>query len=411
MAGWRNCVPYLIIALVYLVIVIQPILTPEIDVFDHRDEAKFHYPTIVEFRAQFPDFVFSNYMSATTPLYHVGLATISYISGTSVLNLRVVNALFCLLGLLWFSRYLIAGGGAKSGLILSLLFMASPYFIGPAVRLSTDNAALILAMSAMIHMARFRSGFTNRLVTIVLITGAILTRQIYVWLLGVYFFNLLWRRKDDPRRQLLPDLLLILIPAGLLIYFILLWQGLTPPRFSSHTQKSIDLEGLIFSVSVLGLYGAVFGVWLMKMVRGFEYRPLAVIVLISVMTLIFSPVSNWYDNFERGGWIWLVVSKLPMVGGTSIVFWALFPLGLIVLGLLMRYLFEKREWAMAVMLPLWFASSVVNTKIYQKYYEPWLLFVLGYVIISLRRERWFAWAIPSVMVLGFLVVDYFRFIR
>ena len=183
--------------LVFLLLTMPLVADRRLDVYDDRDERYFHYPTTLAFVEQFPQLNLADYRSASTPLYYVLLAPLTFVVGSGVVPLRAANAAMGLACLLAVYAILARRGGALRALLFSAIFMMSPYFLGPAIRLSTDNLSLLFALLALAMTGRQRredkaTGCTRGLSANVLILLSILTRQIYAWLVGVYALVMLW---------------------------------------------------------------------------------------------------------------------------------------------------------------------------------------------------------------------------
>ena len=116
--------------------------------------------------------------------------------------------------------------------------------------------------------------------------------------------------------------------------------------------------------------------------------------------LLLHPVSNRYpltdtSITDRGGALWLAASYLPSFLGSGALFWLLFPLGLLCLQTLMLPLISRQDHSIPIALAWWAAASMANSRTYQKYYEPFILFIIGYCLVAERekqvvRVRWAA---------------------
>jgi hypothetical protein len=415
-AMYKNKVlPYVVLVLVFLIVVVPLILKPEIDIYDARDETSFHYPTILNFLDQFPALELANYRSATTPLYHVILMFAAQLLGPSIVQLRLISSIFSLGCLLVFYGYLSKRGDSRKAFIFAALLLFSPYFIGPAVRLSTDNAALLLAIASIYTMEAGSPNTKNFLLTNVFILGTVLIRQVYAWLVGAYvLFNIV--RNKLRGIQWVSMLFPTLIPIGGLAYFVFLWDGLTPPPFAGHFSYGLNWDVPVFIVSLVGLYGLFFSPWYFKLYKqDSRLLPFVVLMGFAIGYLLLHPVSNQYpvvdgSIFYRGGALWLIASRLPNFLSSAIVFWFLFPMGLGCLYLMARYLASRREYLMMICFTLWLAANVTNKDTYQKYYEPFLLLLLGYVVATIKIDREkVAWIGPLILLAGFVGIAITRF--
>ena len=140
------------------------------------------------------------------------------------------------------------------------------------------------------------------------------------------------------------------------------------------------------------------------------YLVVTILVAISIIYLLVHPVSNEYmDKNRRGGSLWLVVSKLPMVFSSSVMFWFLFPVGLIGLYLMMQHLVYQGNYLLLISFPLFLIVCMMSQRTYQRYYEPFLLFFIGYSVATMNDEQLYDWLGPSVLLVGFLGVALIQF--
>jgi len=411
-ARWGKLIPYICLSAVFFALVIPLILKPEIDIYDARDETSFHYKTVKGFIDQFPHLDLVNYRSATTPLYHFVMTLSSFVVGPELIRLRVVNAFLSLACLLTIFMYLFRRGRILKASYFTVLFLSSPYFIGPAIRLSTDNPALLLAVLSLFVLDRVEVSRRNSLAAAILVLLTILTRQVYAWLIGAYFFVCL--RDYQGNRFVWASFVKALfacIPVLGFLPFLLLWNGLTPPEFAKHTAVHLNWDAPVYIVALLGFFGSFFLFWFLKLFREMPRKALVVmsLLLVAAACLMVHPVSNIYDRSMRGGPLWLLASHLPTVFSCSIVFWGLFPLGLAFLYLMTRYLWARGDRVVVVGYFLWLLFSLINIRTYQKYYEPFTIFYMGYALMPIKVEKSYHWILPSVLLLGLMGIGFQRF--
>lgn len=410
--------PYVILSLIFLALIVPLIFKPEMDIFDAYDEERFHYPTILSFAEEFPKLDLVDYDSATTPLYHIILMVPALIFGSNIIQLRFISAIISLCCLLVFYKFLASRGDARKALLFAILFLFSPYFVGPAIRLSTDNAALLFALLAIYTMETATPTSKKNLLINIFILCAIYVRQIYAWLIGAYLlFNLRGYQAKSETLDLKHIILPTLIPILGLAYFLFLWKGLTPPRFSGgHTPQGLNWDAPVYIVSLIGLYGIIFCFWLFKMFKqNQQLFPLVLLLGFSSGYLLLHSVSNEYPVIDqslgdRGGALWLLAARLPNFLSTSVVFWVLFPLGLVCLYTMVRYLISRHEYLMIGYFLLWLAANMTNFKTYQKYYEPFLLFFMGYAMVTIKTNGdKYDWIGPVILLVGFISITTMRF--
>jgi hypothetical protein len=386
------------------------ILKPSIDTFDQLDETPFHYNTILVFREQFPNLDLVGYRSATAPLYHIFMAMTSFVIGADLVVLRGVNLLLSSICLGIVSYSFCRFGGARRGLAFSLPFALSPYFVGCAVRISTDNAALLFAILACLMLDSEPKRFSRSLLANTYVSVAIGIRQIYAFFIGVY---VMWRiqclRKASSFSQFARAIFPVLLPIALLAIFVWLWGGITPPQGRARLTQ-LNFDAPVYIVSLAGVYCVFLLPWLFLKLRERTKVAMAVIVAVPLClgVLMLHPVSSDYDRGVRGGMLWALSQHVPEVFGTSWVFVVLFPFGGCAIVLLVDYLYRQERFVL-ICLALWLFTYTFNGVTYQKYYEPFLLFCLTYVAVKMDAPRFPSTLGAYILSCLFLLIDISRF--
>jgi hypothetical protein len=208
----------------------------------------------------------------------------------------------------------------------------------------------------------------------------------------------------------------MVLPIAGLAYFVFLWKGLTPPPFAGHFSYGLNGDVPVYVVSLIGLYSIFFSPWFFKLYkRNRGLLPLMVTTSFAVGYLLLHPVSNEYpvvdgSIFYRGGALWLIASRLPNFLSSAVVFWILFPIGLASLYLMARYLISRQEYLVMICFLLWLAANITNKDTYQKYYEPLILFFMGYVMVTIDADRERRqWIGPLILLVGFVGIAVTRF--
>ena len=372
------------------------LFTSDLGIYDQVDEQQFHLPTIEAFASELPEVDLDQLHSATTPLYHMVMALLKRIFELDLHGLRVVNALISLICLIIAHAEL---GGRIRPFIL--LFMFTPYFIGPAVRLSTDNAALLFMLLSLRSMERSAHTIRAAWLCAVFITITLLVRQNYAWLIGVQFLFAFSQRRDRVRR-LLP----LLLPVSALFFFVWQWGGLNPPDFAGHRARTLNGDVFVYVFALLGSYSLFILSWLRRdlLLRFRAAVPLAA----SVLFLLIHPVNGVYHKY-RGGGLWRIAAFVPEWFSSSILFWILFPIGVWVGCAYAIRLNRRGDRIMMLSFALWLAANMVTTRTWQKYYDPFLLFSMGRALDSSDGTRKADWIGPMVLVLLFILISLFRF--
>jgi hypothetical protein len=367
-----------------------PLVGRDVAVFDDLDERLFHLPSIQQFMEQLPTPNLVDYPSATTPLYHLVLAGVGLIIGEDVGGLRVINLLIslCALGTA-------AWAMGRSGALLALPLALSPYFVGPAVRLSTDNAALL---GVFLSLGLLQAERERPLSAGLAAAAAVMTRQIHAWILGL----LLLRAVRRPSTQAWAA---AAVPAGLLGATVWMWGSLTPPGFASGHSRGLNPDTLVFALAIFGLYGVFFVGWLWPAART-HWRRLAGAAGLSWVGLALHAMPYIEDPNRWGGAVWQLAARTPELLQVNLSFWVLVPLGAAVIATIAST--AKPGSMVGLTVALWLLANLASGRAYQKYYDPMTLFILGLSVRQLTGHR-LAWLGPAALSLGLGAVTWLRF--
>lgn len=424
-AAWRLpdsrwVVPLALAAPFLLVVAALRGMTATLPIFHTDDERIYHYPTILRFGHELPFPDLAHYKAAQTPFFHVLMAYVGKLTGYELWRLRLVEVLISyLLALAVFALlHRRVGLDRAQSLILTLLFVLSPYVFGSSFRLITDNLALLFSVLAIERFERFRE--TNRLGPFLVGCGcvalAMLTRQSTAFLLGVgALYALRPGLRWDVRLPALAGLGLAAVPVGLLF---LTWHGLVPPGGDPSscalcpagragpgaTQGGLEVQTPELALATIGLYGAVlFGPsvlsrsladprGVLRAARGPLLGALA-----GALLLVAFPATS---NIHSAGLVWNVAKRFSTIDGSSLVFWLLVPLAGAVVWARLRA--APRRWLVAVLLFCFLVAALAIRYPWQKYVDPFALLVL---LLSVRRDElasWRAQAGAAVLAVGFV---------
>jgi 4-amino-4-deoxy-L-arabinose transferase-like glycosyltransferase len=384
-------------------------LSVALPMFHGSDELTYHLPTIMRFAAQLPFPDLSAYHASQTPLFHVLMAYVGKLVGFELWRLRLVEALISYgLALAVFALlHRRLGLGRRVALALTLLFVLSPYVYASSFRLLTDNLALLFTVIAIERFERFRESdrLGPFLVGCLGVAGAILTRQSAAYLFGVAALyamlggsgRLAWSR----RALALAAVGLAAVPAGALF---LTWHGFTPPGGDPSTcglcprglagadasSGDLSLNAAALTLAVIGLYGGVlFAPLVLLRGRGAPWRgalrgPLAAAGACALLLAVFpaNPGTHAGGVTHTAGAVWNVALRLPSVLGSSILFWALVPLGGAVLWARLRV--APRRWLVVVFLGCFLLGSLAIRLPWQKYVDPFALLAL---LLTVRGDE------------------------
>jgi hypothetical protein len=375
----------------------------DLKVFDDVDEQLFHHPTIQRFASQLPWPDLSDYPSATTPLYHLLMAPISWMSGDDLTVLRLSNLVVSALTVWLMVRTLSSWGRFRTAWPCALAVAVSPYFVGPAVRLSTDNLALlgIVATLAATHPSQQKSAWTSAGWA----SMTIATRQIHAWLmlpLAIAAFNVPAKRSTW--------LLISALPLALLAFFMLTWGALTPPSFAKGHTAAINLDVFLFILGILGTYGLFFSPWLLPALRQRYCKQWVPGIIALTFALLSVHQMPWTDDPNRwGGAIWTASKNAPLLLDIPLTFWVTAPIGALTLLAFAFHPRKKHGHFLFIVSAAWLVANLVSARAYQKYYDPMSLFLLGAFIQGHTETPKWKWIGPILLITGLLFVTIKRF--
>ena len=401
-------------------------LTVEVDTFHGSDARLYHLPTILHFAESLD---VERYPAAQAPLFHLLFAGWGELVGFELWRLRVLEVIVSYLVVVVLFRLLLRRGLAVApACALALVLALSPYYLGPSFTLLTDNLAILFGVVALDRLDRFeeRGGRMGELALACVATAlAVLTRQSLAWLALVAAVYLL--RAPWPPGRKVAGAALIGAALAPLAALVIVWGDLVPPGSDPAScgvcgeDTGLSLRPAGFTIAIAGLYAAVlFGPQVLRNLRpgmrdlpsGMLFRstrrsdltrgamsrarrlapgPLALALpaFAGAALLLVSPLA--YDPGEPGrpgdaGYLWQLSDRLPELLGSSLVFWALVPLGAVAIALL-----ATRAGLAAlpvVYLGAFLLASLPVGLVYQKYFDPFTLLALAlFALPGDLRER------------------------
>ena len=393
-------------------------LTVEIDTFHGSDARVYHLPTIEHFAERLD---FDGYPAAQTPLFHLLFAGWGELVGFEAWRLRLLNVAISYGMVLVLFRMLVAWVGLerRQAFALALVFELSPYVFGASFTLLTDNLAILFGLLALERFGRFRQdgSLTTFALGCLAMSAAVLTRQSFLWLAPVAAWALLGARPPVPRfAGGVAVGALALAPFAALV---VLWGGLVPPGADPTScglctdrpgvgRDALTLRTLAFTVALVGLYAAaLYGPTLLR--RGRELRrylrpgavglPLAAgAVLLLLSPLEYKPVVPGVGG--DAGYLWKLSDKAPVLASSSLLFWALMPLGVLALWRLARR--TGLDSLPVAYFASFLAAALPVALVYQKYFDPFALLALALLARPTDWRAPFDYAGAAVLALGFV---------
>src|SRR5215211_3755719 len=397
-------------------------LTVEIDTFHGSDARVYQLPTILQFSERLD---FSGYPSAQTPLYHLLTAGWGKLVGFDLWKLRLLNVVFSYGAALALLRLLRRATPLEpwQAFALTLLLTLSPYFFGASFTLLTDNLAILFALLALERFDRFRSDASLATFGVACLwrAAAVRTRQSCVWLAPFAAWFLL--RSPAPAGRLVAGAGLLALALAPLAALVVEWGGLVPPTADPAScglctdrpgvgRDALTLRTVGFTVALVGAYAAViFAPSLLRRARSLRIVPgrtvatvapaaAAAIVLLAISPLAYEPIVP--GQAGDAGYLWKISDHLPVVAGSSLLFWLLVPLGCVAILLLLRR--AGIESLPAVYLAAFLIAALPVRLVYQKYFDPFAL--LAVALLARPPDLRAGWDYAGVAVLCVAFVAY-----
>ena len=148
------------------------------------DQNNFHLPAIHQFIRELPHPDLHDYPSATTPAYHLIVASIARALGTDdERSLRLIGTIFTL-ALLATVGITASRAGIITGIIAALPIVTSLYVFGAGTWTLPDNLGWCMVMLAMMLALRRRIDIWTFLGAAILIFAVAMTRQVSIWIIA-----------------------------------------------------------------------------------------------------------------------------------------------------------------------------------------------------------------------------------
>lgn len=388
-----------------------------------------HVPVVRSFAAQWPAPDLADYDSATTPGMHLALAGLLRLGGDSETLLQTATCGFGLLLVLvtwWFAA---RTTGPWIAVACTLPLAASPYVLGNAIWVMTDNLALALAALSMGIAIFTRPGTTGSGISAIAMILSVLVRQINVWPTAVAWLATITGhpavRRRWPVRESIdagwrpgPTIVLaggVVGAFAVLAIFVRLWGGLVPPMFQPGGAGAATHAGGLnvavtpYTLTLLGIYAAPALMVLLPFWREDpRVRRLAVAgAAIGLLAGCLLESAPGLEVGRNGGWLWTVADRLPVVAGRSTVLIAGATLGGLAAGALLG-LVEAAGRARAAWLMVGFglsflAAYTANAQAFQRYFDPPALLALGWALAASVDAKTAAGHVngPRIAVAGF----------
>lgn len=366
------------------------------------DQLNYHEPAIVRFAQQWPKPDLSNYLSATTPGYHLILAAAARVFGSDRVILQLIGSLFTGLLFVLLGVAVARRVGPRRAIGLLLPLAGSMYVFFPAVWLLPDNAGWLLVLGVLLIALSGCFGARTLLAFTLAASALVLVRQVHLWVLApmwtaAYFGAAARPGTADHRaawdipalfgpdlRGAIPRLAAIIglsaVPCAILGAFVREWGGLTPPYFLRH--QGANPAAPAFILAVFGALGPFFipASW-PALARTLSHNRFQIAGAMLVAFLLAIAVPTTYDK-DAGRWtgLWNLARATPGVADRSILIVALATLGGGLLMALLGTLGRRDRWIFASTVVGFMAALGATHEIWHRYVEPLVLVLLPLMV-------------------------------
>jgi hypothetical protein len=367
-----------------------------------RDQTWFHLPTIETFSASFPSVDIVNIQTATSPLYHLIVAAIMTVLHLSATGAQIVGSGFAALlaGVVTASVKCVRLGVDRLLIVAPLLLSA--YFWQSALWLNTDAAALLFAACALLLLVRADSLLNFGLVG-VFVAAAIGTRQTYAWILvPAALVSYLCVQGNSNRFR---SMALSCAPGTFtLVLLVALWHGFTPPLFKELNGISVNGASISYGFAMLAVLGLPVLLATGRFLSRTTFRTGVVVGLFAALPGVIFASSRTAGDSRNGGWLWAAVGIGPSFENRSVLLVVLAVVG----GIVGTALLAGLDTRIAVVVSSSFLGNLIvftfGTRLYQRYFELLLLFLLLLVTREIAKRGGFARRSPLVGLLLFQAV-------
>ncbi|MCC5822919.1 MAG: hypothetical protein LAT64_04660 [Phycisphaerales bacterium] len=374
------------------------------------DQVHYHEPAVLRFAEQFPRPDVSDYLSATTPAYHLILAVPARAVSDDPGFLRLVGALFTVALLVLLTRWLTPRVGPWPAVAMGLSLPASLYVFSAGAFILPDNMAWTGVLAILLIALRPRFDRVTLLAGGGVLLALVLTRQNHLWaagaLLAAAWLGSAFRPRPGPLAEIhsLFDapaerlgrtglMALCLLPAfGAVAAFVAVWGGLTVPIYHDYMQgvNPATPAFILAQIGVIGVFHA--GYWLrpgLDLLR--ERRALLLLAALGGLLLAAVPPTTYSVEAGRYSGLWNAVRAAPVLfGHSSTLLLVLAPVGAVTLAAWLAGVGPRARWILLGTLFGFTLAVSMTLNAWQRYHEPMLLMnaaLLSALCAVRERER------------------------
>lgn len=400
------------------------------------DQVNYHEKVVRTFISQWPAPDLADYLSATTPLYHLVLAAAGRSVSDSSIVLQLVGSSFTLGLLVTLALALFRTTTASRVFVFTLVLAASLYVFPAGVWMLPDNLAWWGVLGVLLIAWRCRFDATLVVGGGAIMAALVLTRQSHLWAaaalwasawmsldtkrqphphqrwrspLGKFSTNAksparevdvegplprgtLRRILSNPWRRSARTLVVVLatLPAfGIVLWFRNLWGGrLYPPAFDIQLNYPPNPATPIFIMAVFGVFNVFFVAYLFPRLAVLwrHARWMALLLLIGSLVIACLPHTSHSVAEGRFGALWSIAGKFQTIQHRSPMIVALAVWGAFALVGWCAALSRGPRIVVLVSLAGFIAAQSAGHLVFQRYCEPMLLMLT--VLLAARTPEW-----------------------
>lgn len=387
------------------------ILTGALDGRGAHDQLNYHEPAIVRFVHQWPSPNIADYLSATSPGYHLSLAAAATVLGHDRATLQLLGSLYSA-GLFALIGFIASGTlGLRRTILLSLPLVGSMYLFYPAVWLLPDNAGWLGVLLTIWIALRGRGGFATLVAVMLVLAALVFVRQIHIWALApvwaAWFLGaprpenapahdeLAWDVRSLFTRDFVPGsiplfwaIVTAALPCGIVASLMREWGGLTPPFFQGAYHGG-NLAAPAFILALFGLFAPFYILFAWPTLARTLTANRVPILLGGSLGLLFALAAPTTYNVDAGRYsgLWNLARNAPAVADRSLLILPLSILGGCLAMAMLGTLARRDRWIMAATLVGFIAAQAASHELWQRYCEPLVLIWLTlFVTLATRTE-------------------------
>ncbi len=378
------------------------------------DATVYHEPLVRALADTWPRFDLADPLSATTPGYHIVLATLDAIGIGSTASLRLASALIGSTLIAMLCAWCVRRVRPLDAFLLALPIAASIYTFQASAFILPDNLAWIGVLVILACCLRDPPGFRPLIVASIALPALVFTRQVHLWAAApIWLAAWLGVRDTTPGLFASPasriprtaTAVALTVPGFLVVgWFFRHWGGAVPPRFQG------DMSGgnpatpafILLQCSILAVG---FGPWILPGVLSLirDHGRVALLAIAIGLALAIAPDTSFDRDAGRySGW-WALARVTPDIGGRlNTAMLLLAPLGALVVAGSLSGLTHRARWTLLGALVAFAAAQSATAYAWQRYHEPFLIVLFALASASqpphLRRTPFAALRVPAMLV-------------